>query len=105
MVKMSQQIAAKPLKTVAKKMLSNRSRSDDDEIIYADFAEIDFDELARSMGAHGERVDHPDQLAPALQRCIASGQAVGRPRRRRPRRAPVGPGLRTFKKMHQEPAG
>lgn len=102
MVKMSQQIASRPVKTLAKKFLSNESL---DETIYADFSEIHYDELAESMGAHGERVSHPDQLAPALQRCIDSG------------RASVvhvdvddvehlwAPGLRTFKKMHEEPAG
>jgi acetolactate synthase-1/2/3 large subunit len=104
MVKMSQQIASKPLKTVAKKMIANQSLSDD-EIIYANFEEIRFDALAESMGAHGERVSHPDQLAPALQRCLDSG---------RPAVIHVdvdnvehlwAPGLRTFKKMHQEPAG
>ncbi len=104
MVKMSQQIAAKPVKTVARKVLSNRGL-DEDEIIYADFAEIAFDELARSMGAHGERVDHPDQLEPALEKCLASGK---------PSVIHVdvdqvahlwAPALRTFKKMHQEPGG
>ena len=104
MVKMSQQIAAKPVKTVARKVLSNRTL-DDDEIIYANFAEVDFAALARSMGAHGERVDHPDQLEPALEKCLASGK---------PSVVHVdvdqvahlwAPALRTFKKMHQEPAG
>jgi acetolactate synthase-1/2/3 large subunit len=102
MVKMSQQIAAKPVKTVAKKLLSNASL---DETIYADFSEVAYDRLARAMGAHGERVSHPDQLAPALQRCVDSGL---------PAVVHVdvddvehlwAPGLRTFKKMHQEPAG
>ena len=104
MVKMSQQIAARPLKTVAKKLLTNESLSDD-EVIWAGFEEIRFDELARSMGAHGERVAHPDELAPALQRCLDHGG---------PAVVHVdvdnvehlwAPGLRTFKKMHQEPAG
>ncbi len=104
MVKMSQQIASKPLKTVAKKMLSNESLGDD-EVIWAGFEEIRFDELARSMGAHGERVSRPDQLAPAIQRCLDTGG---------PAVVHVdvddvehlwAPGLRTFKKMHQEPAG
>lgn len=104
MVKMSQQIAAKPVKTVARKVLSNRSL-DDDEIIYADFSEIRFDDLARSMGAHGERVSHPDELEPALEKCVASGL---------PSVVHVdvdqvahlwAPALRTFKKMHEEPAG
>ena len=104
MVKMSQQIAAKPVKTIARKVISNRAL-DDDEIIYADFAEIAFDDMARSMGAHGERVRHPDELEPALEKCLASGK---------PSVVHVdvdqvahlwAPALRTFKKMHEEPAG
>lgn len=104
MVKMSQQIASKPMKTVAKKVLRNQSLGDD-EIIYADFSEIRFDDLARAMGAHGERVSHPDQLGPALHRCVDSGL---------PSVVHVdvdgvahlwAPALRTFKKMHEEPAG
>lgn len=104
MVKMSQQIASKPVKTVAKKVLRNQSLAED-EIIYADFSEIRFDDLARSMGAHGERVSHPDQLGPALHRCVDSGL---------PSVVHVdvdgvahlwAPALRTFKKMHEEPAG
>lgn len=102
MVKMSQQIAARPMKTVAKKMLQHQSLGED-EIIYADLGEIRYDDLARSMGAHGERVSEVDQLAPALQRCLQSGLPsvvhvdVDRVEHL------WAPGLRTFKKMHQEP--
>lgn len=102
MVKMSQQIASKPLKTVAKKMLRHESLGED-EILYADLGEIRFDDLARSMGAHGERVSRPDELAPALRRCLESGLPsvvhvdVDRVEHL------WAPGLRTFKKMHQEP--
>ncbi len=104
MVKMSQQIASRPVKTIARKVLRNQAL-DDDEIIYADFSEIRFDDLARSMGAHGERVSHPDELGPALHRCLDSGL---------PSVVHVdvdgvahlwAPALRTFKKMHEEPAG
>lgn len=104
MVKMSQQIAAAPVRTVARKVLANRTLADD-EIIYADFSEIRFDRLAEAMGAHGERVSHSDQLAPALRRCVDAG---------RPAVVHVdvddvahlwAPALRTFKKMHEEPAG
>ena len=104
MVKMSQQIAARPLKTVAKKLLANESLSDD-EVLWAGFEEIRFDELARSMGAHGERVSAPADLAPALQRCMDSGgPAVVHVDVDRVEHL-WAPGLRTFKKMHQEPAG
>jgi acetolactate synthase I/II/III large subunit len=104
MVKMSQQIAAKPVKAIAKKVIVDRGLRDD-ETIYADFHEIEFDALARSMGAHGERISHPDDLAPAIERAHASG---------RPAVVHIdvdrvqhlwAPALRTFKKMHQEPGG
>ncbi len=102
MVKMSQQIAAKPLKTVAKKMIQHQSLGED-EIIYADFAEIRYDDLARAMGAHGERVSKPGDLAPALQRCRESGlPAVVHIDVDRVEHL-WAPALRTFKKMHQEP--
>jgi acetolactate synthase-1/2/3 large subunit len=102
MVKMSQQIAAKPVKTVAKKVLQNRSLGED-EVVYADFAEVRYDLLAESMGAHGERVSRTADLAPAIERAHATG---------RPAVIHVdvdrvqhlwAPALRTFKKMHQEP--
>ena len=34
----------------------------------------DFSLLAQSMGVHGERVETPDQLAPALKAAIESGE-------------------------------
>jgi acetolactate synthase I/II/III large subunit len=104
MVKMSQSIAAKPVKTVARKLLADRPLPEGDTI-YADFSEIAYDELARAMGAHGERVSHPSELAPAFERCLASGG---------PAVVHVdvdagahlwAPALRTFKKMHEEPEG
>ncbi|MDX1657842.1 MAG: thiamine pyrophosphate-binding protein [Nitriliruptorales bacterium] len=104
MVKMSQQIAAKPLKTVAKKLLFDQGLRED-ETIYTDFHEIEYDALARAMGAHGDRVSRPADLAPALERAHGSG---------RPAVIHVdvdrnqhlwAPALRTFKKMHQEPGG
>jgi acetolactate synthase-1/2/3 large subunit len=33
-----------------------------------------WDLLAQSLGAHGEYVDAPEQLRPALQRAISSGK-------------------------------
>jgi acetolactate synthase-1/2/3 large subunit len=33
-----------------------------------------YDEVARALGAHGEYVEHPDEIAPALQRALASGK-------------------------------
>jgi acetolactate synthase-1/2/3 large subunit len=68
-----------------------------------DFEEIRFDELARAMGAHGERVGRARELRPALARCLASG----RPAVVHVDVDPVAhlwvPGLDVFKKMHLEP--
>jgi acetolactate synthase I/II/III large subunit len=104
MVKMSQSIAAKPLKTVARRLLLDRPLPDGDTM-YADLGEIRYDELARSMGAHGERVSRPAELRPALERCLeVDGPSVVHVD------VDAGahlwaPALRTFKKMHEEPAG
>jgi acetolactate synthase-1/2/3 large subunit len=71
--------------------------------MFADLGEIRFDELARSMGAHGERVSSADELEPALRRCLESGLPsvvhvdVDRVEHMWP------PGIRAFKKMHEEP--
>lgn len=104
MVKMSQSIAAKPLKTVARRLLLDRPLPDGDTV-YADLGEIRFDELARAMGARGEYVGRPEELRPALERCLAGdGPAVVHVD------VDAGahlwaPALRTFKAMHEEPAG
>ncbi len=99
MVKMNQQFALKPVKTLLKKALS------EEETINADLGEICFDEVGRAMGAHGERVSQPDELRPALERSLAAGRAavvhvdVDRVAHM------WAPGLLHFKEMHQEPAG
>ena len=64
MVKMNQQFALKPVKTLIRKSLST------DETINTELGEIQFDQLARSMGAYGERVADPDDLAGAIHRAI-----------------------------------
>jgi acetolactate synthase I/II/III large subunit len=38
-----------------------------------DYGDVDFAALARVLGAHGERVEEPAALLPALQRALASG--------------------------------
>ena len=38
-----------------------------------DYNDVDFGALARGFGAHGERVEDPSALAPALRRAIESG--------------------------------
>ncbi len=99
MVKMGQQFALRPVKTLVRKRL------DEGETIGTDFAEIRFDDLARSMGAHGERVSTEAELAPALRRALAAdGPAVVHVDV-----DPVthmwAPRLRAFKDMHEEPGG
>jgi acetolactate synthase-1/2/3 large subunit len=99
MVKMNQQFALKPVKTLIKKSLS------EEETIHADLGEIAFDEVARAMGAHGERVGRLEELGPALERSLQSGRAavvqvdVDRVAHM------WAPGLLHFKNMHLEPGG
>ncbi len=99
MVKMNQQFALRPLKTMLKKSLSP------EETINADLGEIRFDELAASMGAHGERVSHQDELQAALERSIASGRCAVVHVDVEPVRHMWAPSLLEFKRMHQEPKG
>ena len=99
MVKMTQQFALKPLKTLLLKTLG------DDETPNSELGEIEFDQLARAMGAHGERVSDPAGLRSAIERSLASGKTavihvdVDRVKHL------WAPELKTFKDMHQEPAG
>ena len=99
MVKMNQQFSLKPLKTIVRKSLG------EDETINTDFSEIKFDDLARSMGAHGERVSSLEELAPALERCLASGLPSVVHVDVDPVTHMWAPALRSFKDMHQEPSG
>jgi len=99
MVKMTQQIALKPLKTVVKKTLSP------EETINTELDEIEFDQLARAMGAHGERVADAQGLPGAIERSLASGKpAVIHVDVDRVAHL-WAPNLKTFKDMHAEPAG
>ncbi len=68
-----------------------------------DFEEIRFDDLARSMGAHGERVSRACDLRPALERCVASGGPAVIHVDVDPVAHLWAPGLDVFKKMHLEP--
>ncbi len=99
MVKMNQQFMLKPIKTLIRKSLGP------DETIKADLGEIGFDELARAMGAHGERVADPRN-----SRRRSSGRSrCGGPAVIHVDVDPVkhmwAPGLMHFKDMHQEPKG
>jgi acetolactate synthase-1/2/3 large subunit len=99
MVKMNQQFALKPIKTLIRKSLGP------EETIKADLGEIRFDELGRSMGAHGERVADPRELAAALERALASGGPAVIHVDVDPVKHMWAPGLMHFKDMHQEPRG
>ena len=99
MVKMTQQIAFKPLKTMIKKSLSP------EETINADLGPVEWNIVARAMGAHGERVQSPEELRPALERSHASGKCAVIQCEVDPVKHMWAPGLMHFKKMHQEPGG
>lgn len=99
MVKMNQQFALRPIKTMLMKHLGP------EETIRADLGEIAFDRLGQSMGAHGERVSNPAQLRPALERALASGRCAVVHVDVDPVKHMWAPGLLHFKKMHEEPTG
>ncbi len=102
MVKINQSFMLKPVKTLVMKAL------DADETINTDLSETAFDHLARAMGAHGERVSTVAGLTAALERC-RDVNATGKPAVIHCDVDPVAhmwaPDLKTFKDMHQEPAG
>jgi len=99
MVKMTQQFQMKPFKTLLMKSLSP------DETINTDFSEIQFDKLAQSMGAHGERVSSPGELEPALRRAMEAGRCAVLHVDVDPVVHMWAPSLKHFKDMHQEPKG
>jgi acetolactate synthase-1/2/3 large subunit len=99
MVKMNMSFALKPLKTIIKKSLSP------EELINTELGEIEFDKLAQSMGAHGERVADPSELKPAIERCLASGKCSVIHVDVNPTKHMWAPALQHFKAMHQEPKG
>jgi acetolactate synthase-1/2/3 large subunit len=98
MVKINQQFALKPAKTLLAKTLSP------EETINTDFREIQFDKLAESMGAHGERVATVAELTAALERSLASGKCAVIHVDVDPVKHMWAPNLMEFKKMHQEPS-
>jgi acetolactate synthase-1/2/3 large subunit len=99
MVKMNQQFALKPVKTLLMKSLSP------EETINADLCETRFDELAKAMGAYGERVSDPTQLQGALERAITAGRCAVLHVDVDPVKHMWAPDLRVFKDMHDEPKG
>lgn len=99
MVKMNQQFSLKPVKTLIRKRLG------EGETINADFSDIRFDDLARSMGAHGERVSEEAELMPALKRALDSGGPAVIHVDVDPVTHMWAPKLKAFKDMHAEPKG
>lgn len=99
MVKMTQSVAKAPVKMMIKKSL------DPGSTVNSDLQEIKYDDLARSMGAYGERVAHPDDLKPAIERSLAEGRCAVVHVDVDPVKHMWAPGLLHFKKMHQEPSG
>jgi len=99
MVKINQQFALKPIKTVVMKSLS------EEETINADLGEIAWDKMAESMGAHGERISDPKELDGAIQRSLASGKCAVIHVDVDPVKHMWAPALLHFKNMHQEPKG
>jgi acetolactate synthase-1/2/3 large subunit len=97
MVKFSQSMALDPARMAADRVLPTGAN------INTDLCEIRFDEVARAMGAHGERVSRARDLRPALERCLASGRPAVVHVDVDPVAHLWAPGLDVFKKMHQEP--
>ena len=99
MVKMNQQFALKPLKTLVMKSL------DPSETINTDFKEIAFDRLGSAMGAYTERVSEPASLKSALRRALDSGRCAVIHVDVDPVDHMWAPNLKEFKDMHAEPQG
>ena len=99
MVKMTQQFMINPLKTLVFKSLSP------EETFNTELNEIQFDQLARSMGAYGERVADAAGLKGAIERSLASGTCAVIHIDVDSVKHMWAPNLMTFKDMHQEPAG
>lgn len=97
MVKLTQQVGLGGMREV---LGSSREGT-----INTDFSEIRFDELARSMGAHGERVASPDELPAVLRRALDCGGPAVVHVDVDPMLHLWAPGLQLFKDMHQEPSG
>ena len=97
MVKINQKVALAPVKESFKSALG----PDHEGTINTDLGEIEWNRVAEAMGAHGERVAHPDELVPALRRCLAARALRRGARRRRSRRRTCWrPALLHFKAMH-----
>jgi acetolactate synthase I/II/III large subunit len=99
MVKVNQEFAIDAERLLAEGTLP------DSERINTDLGEIRWDDLARSMGAHGERVGSVGMLRPALERCRDAGRCAVVHVDVDPLAHKFAPNLLTFKEMHAEPTG
>ena len=99
MVKMNQQFALKPLKTMIKKSLN------ENETINADFKKTDWAQLADSMGAFGATANTADEFRKVLKEAISKRVCSVIQVNVDPVFHMWAPGLLAFKKMHEEPAG
>lgn len=99
MVKMSQSVARRPVKMMIRKQL------DPSETTGVDLGPMSYDVLARSMGAHGERVSDASDLADAMLRALAVDTTTVIHVDVDPTQNLWAPGLLHFRKMHAEPDG
>jgi len=99
MVKMTQSVAKAPVRMMIRKSLEPGAT------VNSDLGEIGYDQMARSMGAHGERISSPNNLGAALERSVASGRCAVIHVDVDPVKHMWAPGLLQFRKIHQEPGG
>jgi len=104
MVKLNQSFALKFYKSLWNFKVKGKAL-EPEETYNTDLCEIEWDLLARSMGAHGERVSEPAQLKPALERCMESDRCAVIHVDVDPVKHLLAPGLIHFKDMHKEPKG
>jgi len=104
MVKLNQSFALKFYKSLWNFKVKGKAL-EPEETYNTELSEIEWDMLARSMGAHGERVSEPGQLKPALDRCLSSDKCAVIHVDVDPVKHLLAPGLMHFKDMHKEPKG
>lgn len=101
MVKINQMVALQPVRD----MFATALGPDHSRTINTELGEIAWDQLAAAMGAYGERVSDPNELEPALRRCLDENRCAVIHVDVEPTAHMFAPGLQHFKDMHQEPAG